>query len=152
MHPYLDNKSDIRHERIRPIPAAFFRNAGDMNCRETAFVVMEVLLGDEIKAETLKELVDASIPADAKQFTSSMVEKFVAAMSRKFSPDASKAISLRCPAADAMRVAAIIHSTAHSTNAADANVDADCELHRAEKIARELGLPQSSASAAQMLS
>jgi hypothetical protein len=151
MHPYLDNKSDIRHERIRPIPAAFFRNAGDMNCRETAFVVMEVLLGDEIKAETLKELVNESIPADAKQFAPAMVEKFVTAMSRKFSPDASKAISLRCPAADAMRVAAIIHSTAHSTNA-DAHAAEDGELHRAEKIARELGLPQSSSAAAQMLS
>ena len=62
MHPYLVNHSEPRPERIRPIPDAFYRNAADMTFREMAYVILDVILGDEIRPDRLKNLLTVPCP------------------------------------------------------------------------------------------
>ena len=57
----LDIYSTIDVENIRPIPAAFFRNAVDMSFRDMAFVVLNTLLGEQIDSRRLKSTIDRSL-------------------------------------------------------------------------------------------
>lgn len=79
MHPYLVNHSDIRQQRVHKLPEAFFKNASDMTFREIAYVVLDVLLGDEIEADALKRLVDTSL-SDTQPFSPEAESAFVAAL------------------------------------------------------------------------
>ena len=86
MHPYLVNHSEPRPERIRPIPDAFYRNAADMTFREMAYVILDVILGDEIRPDRLKKLIDSSLP-DHHPFSPESEANFVAAICAEFHRD-----------------------------------------------------------------
>lgn len=79
MHPYLVSHSDIRQQRVHRLPEAFFKNASDMTFREIAYVVLDVLLGDEFEAGTIKRLADDSL-SDTMPFSPEAEAAFVAAM------------------------------------------------------------------------
>ncbi len=94
MNPYLINHSDISPERIRRLPEAFFRNASDMTFREIAYVVLEVLLGDEIRPDILKTLVDRSL-SDTCPFSPEAEAAFVPELSLETQP-IFKTLTLLC--------------------------------------------------------
>lgn len=79
MHPYLINHSDLKPGRIKPLPNAFFKNASDMSFREIAYVILDVLLGDEIVPDKIKKLVDDSL-SDTTPFSPEAEAAFVAAL------------------------------------------------------------------------
>lgn len=60
---YLDSHSSLKALRVKPLPAAFFKNAADMTFPDIAYVVIDVLLGDEIAHSAIKQLIDAAYPA-----------------------------------------------------------------------------------------
>lgn len=79
MLPYLINHSDLKPERTKPLPNAFFKNASDMSFREITYVILDVLLGDEIEPDKIKKLVDDSL-SDTPPFSPEAEAAFVAAL------------------------------------------------------------------------
>lgn len=81
---YLDSHTTLKAARIRPLPAAFFKNAADMTFPDIAYVVIDVLLGDEIAHSSIKQLINAAYPASRPVADGA----FQAALIRSLSPAA----------------------------------------------------------------
>lgn len=79
MHRYLTNSSSIKPARIVRLPDAFFRNAPDMTFRELAYVVLDILIGDEFAPGELKALTDRSL-SDTRPFSPDAEASFVATL------------------------------------------------------------------------
>lgn len=84
VHPYLTYNSHLRPERVRPIPQAFFRNAADMTVLELSFVVLELLLGDEVSSPRLKQMLTDSLVPDGSEHWPTA--RFVARVVKEFTP------------------------------------------------------------------
>ena len=51
-------------ERIPVIPAAFFNNIADMTIRDISYVVADLMLGDDIESEEIKQIVNDTFSFD----------------------------------------------------------------------------------------
>ncbi len=51
-------------EHIPVIPKAFFNNIGEMNIREIAYVVADMMLGDDIDSEDIQRIVNDTFTFD----------------------------------------------------------------------------------------
>jgi hypothetical protein len=93
----LDIHSTIDVESVRPIPAAFFRNAVDMSFRDMSFVVLKTLLGDQIDSGRLKTTIDKSL-LDSHPFSPQADAAFVAQLTADCRPQGRVLVCVASPA------------------------------------------------------